>query len=359
MRHSRLDIEGSHKMLDTGDIVRKIESIASDIQELLKPYELIFPPNISLRYLHPAPRSADAAFEQIIPLIFEYSSNSMSEQEVETFCADAYGTVLTLTPEAIELRSRRFGKKNRMDNLGNIYSFLYKVYDAPDSGSIIVCPENKDDLVSEFFGVSANPSVAASANEKDVTSKDIKEFFTIEILEVKTNGDVKAKVKTNEPGQDYSRNIASNKLLMFLILQYYSILGEGIGYLSKKIRTVNKKDPLVGYDKKEKATPLCQEIYPISDKSEYSQYFSRLVSKVLTGKVISKDNKLLEQVWLTTHNKSNLSNGGEANYSRGKLHSVRLLISVENIARLKQTASGKLLPKTDWKKLDTLVTPEQ
>ncbi len=171
MRHSRIDIEGSHKMLDTGDFVKRIESIATELLNLLKPHELIFPPNTSISHLYPAPRSAHTAVEQISPLIFEYSNNSMSEQEVETFCEDAYGTVLTLTPDAIDKRGNKFGDDNRSDDIGNIHSFVYKVYDTFDSGKLVVCPEGKEDLISELFGVQPNKNSAVFTHVADAAKQ--------------------------------------------------------------------------------------------------------------------------------------------------------------------------------------------
>jgi hypothetical protein len=182
--HFRQDIEGPHEMLDTTDFVKKIESAACSVLQSLKKYEINIPipyqqtPYFLHKFAKNIPgcevsgpyKICDSRID-ILPLFFEYLRIGIPKQEQDAFCAHASGELMVPTPEAIEQRVYKFGDNYCCyDGMGNIYAFAYKMYDMFGKSKIAVCPEGKEALITDVFGVQADnnnlPSVQAS-NVKD------------------------------------------------------------------------------------------------------------------------------------------------------------------------------------------------
>ncbi len=240
------------------------------------------------------------------------------------------------------------------DGYGNIIAFKQQLGD----GVIIIYPHGQEDCITKLSGnldeveaTQASPEThpvvnADSENKKEVAKSPVS--VTIDITEVNASevnaSEVNIETKLEATGEIKSRSIDFNKICMLLVIYYYSVTGNGIGFISKAFRKT-RCIPLVGYkkdeknEKNEKKIAVSLEIYPIKASTEYSQHFNRLLREILTGKVAKdsdigtklKNDELLNKIWITSSHKGRYE---EANYSRGKLSSLK--INIKNAADAEQ-----------------------
>lgn len=335
--------------------------------------------------------NVDSGVRLLMESVFDYSRVEDPRKELKTFYADAAGELATPTASAIDERIVEPGDDNCCALLGNRHSFSSRI---SNKNWVAVWPHGEKELMTKLCGkkktekyyitmasknsVLSSPSGAAEdkyvektqsnpTNNPEMTPKDTADIprvtdqcqapaeantavtggaenekevakspatLAIDILGVTSN---QVTLTTKISGEDSSRNIGCSKILMFLIIYYYSVTGKGIGYLSKKRRSVTQAMELVGYDTDNNAIPISPKIYPIKVSTEYSQHFRRLVTEILTGRTeIKKGNTSLKIIWHPTAAK-------KKEYNIGCLSSIKINITAEVFDQLKQTLPNDLL----------------
>lgn len=345
--------------------------------------------------------NVDSGVRLLIESVFDYSRVEDPQKELKTFYADAAGELATPTASAIDERIVEPGDDNCCALLGNRHSFSYRI---SNKNWVAVWPHGEKELMTKLCGAeeaenyyknqasktAVQSSPSGDAEEKDVEktqpnptknpeippketadiprvadqdqalldtntsvnadAENIKEVakssaaVTIDILGVTNN---QVNLTTKMAGKDSSSSIGGNKILMFLIIYYYSVTGKGIGYLSKRGRSNTQAPELVGYDKDNNAMPISPKIYPIKESTEYSQHFRRLVNEILTGRMeINGGDALLKSIWHPTADR-------KKEYNTGCLSSIKINITAGFFYQLKENLPKELLDG-EKKQLDSL-----
>ncbi len=236
------------------------------------------------------------------------------------------------------------------DSFGNIIAFKQQL----GEGMIIAYPEGREGCIikpsgkpDKVEGPQVLPDIETAVTADAENIKEVaKSPASVTIDSLGVTGNL-VKLTTKISGKDFSRSIGGNKILMFIIMYYYSVTGKGIGYLSKRGRAKAQAQELVGYDKDNTAIPISPKIYPINVSTEYSQHFRRLVTEILTGRTeIKEGDTLLKSIWDPSADR-------KKDYNTGCLSSIKINITAEVFAQLKQTLPKDLLDE-EQTQLDSL-----
>ena len=192
------------------DYVRTINFIADGILDELEQYDVGHCPDMrelyDPDYINPTPVPGQhSAWEDLKKLLYEIYEDLpiTSEPVVDDVCANpvlseqlencrrmaveqryasGFGALLVPSEDAVNGRLKPFCEVYESDPIGNIYSFTLNV----GQGRIIVCPEGKEDLISELFGIQPDKNSAAFTHVDDAAKQG--------------NNNPWAKVTTGTPG---------------------------------------------------------------------------------------------------------------------------------------------------------------